>query len=130
VAVSQQLEDPTVSSKAISSLSDALYALVDTDLAHDIHATNDLRDNINRVAAALRILKMVANTWRNLVDTRGMSGVMEHVLPGLDKALQKMTSEVDDISNAVGALVSAVDGFDIQGMKERLTRISEESARF
>jgi hypothetical protein len=55
---------------------------------------------------------------------------MEHVLPGLDKALQKMTSEVDDITNAVGALVSAVDGFDIQGMKERLARISEESARF
>jgi aerotaxis receptor len=130
VAVSKGLEDPSVSSKAISSLSDALYALVDTDLAHDIHATNDLRDNINRVAAALRILKMVANTWRNLVDTRGMSGVMEHVLPGLDKALQKMTSEVDDITNAVGALVSAVDGFDIQGMKERLARISEESARF
>jgi hypothetical protein len=130
VAVSKGLEDPTISSKAISSLSDALYALVDTDLAHDIHATNELRDNINRVAAALRILKMVANTWRNLVDTRGMAATMEHVLPGLDKALQKMTTEVDDISTSVSALVSAVDGFDIQGLKERLARISAESARF
>lgn len=130
VAVARGLEDPAVSSKAITSLSDALYALVDTDLAHDISATNELRNNVNAVAAALRVTRMVASTWRNLVDTRGMAEVMAEVLPALDKSLRRMVGEVDEISATVGGLVSAIEGFDLDTLRARLTHISQEAQGF
>lgn len=130
VGVARGVEDPAVSSKAITSLSNALYALVNTDLAHDIEATSQLRGEVNTVAAALRVLNMVVNSWRNLVDTRGMGEALQEAMPLLDKALKRMGREVAEISESVGLLVSAIDGFDVDLLKDQLAQISTDSERF
>ncbi|MBU6268557.1 MAG: hypothetical protein KGN34_13510 [Sphingomonadales bacterium] len=130
VGVASGAEDPKISCKAITSLSNALYALVNTDLAHDIEATSQLRGEVNTVAAALRVLNMVVGTWRRLVDTRGMAEVLQDAMPVLDKALKRMGREVTEISESVGLLVSAIEGFDVDLLKDRLTRIASESERF
>ena len=130
VAVSRGREDPAVSSKAITSLADALYNLVNTDLGHDISATAQLRQNVDRVAAALRVMHLVVGSWRNLVDTRGMSEVMAEVLPSLDKALRRMAGEVAEISESVGHLVSAIEGFDVDALREQLSAIKGQAEQF
>ena len=59
-----------------------------------------------------------------------MGEPLAEVLPRLDKALRRMTGEVDELSDSVNNLVSAIEGFDVEALKMRLEAISTEALRF
>jgi len=124
VAVEAGTEDPRVSERALSSLTTALLAILDTDLQADKAATADYVARVDTLSAQVHGASETTSTWRGLV------GPAEHdTLLALDVALGAVADQMRRVQEAVGAVSATNAALDRDALATVLDRIVTLAAK-
>jgi len=125
VAVAQGGEDPRVSERALSSLTDAAMGILDADLAADHAATDAYADQVEALARAAEGAGEVADAWCQLASANAGSGP-----GGLREAVREVRVALDGTTDQLArvrsgmAVLGSTAVLDRDRLAETLTDIT------
>jgi len=130
VAVADRREDPRVSERALASLSEALLAILDTDVTADRAAGGAFEDQVGATTATLEAAQDAVAHWRAGVGhaTPGTAGAHD-ALRTLDVALEAATGMVARVREHGASLGAATTGLDRDGLAAELHEIVDLAAK-
>lgn len=130
VAVARGTEDPRVSERALSSLTAALLAILDADLAADHTATQEYAARIDGLSAAVATVRDLAGSWLELLHGHAGTELAQalETTRELRIALDGVTGQVQRVHDGLSAFASTAD-LDREALAAALTDVTSLAAR-
>jgi aerotaxis receptor len=129
VAVAGEVEDPRVSERALTSLTEALLAILDADVSADQAATGEFADHVGETTSFLETLRGDADAWRASVADAATGGGAVERLRDLDVAVETLGDIVTRTREHTATFAAATAGLERDRLAAELADIIELAAQ-